>query len=393
MKIAVLTTSYPSDPADHAGNFIHNLLCALARRGHSLRVIVPARQGASGHGAIDGIPVWRFRYGLVNRSLMLTSVPGGIPEAIRRRPTAVLGLPGLLARFARTASRHAAWADLIYANWLGAALVGSIAGRRAAKPMVVTLRGDDAYLVRDRRLWRMTARRVFGRCAAVTVVSGNMAPLVEPYVPQHLRPVLAPAFGVDIEKFHPPAGAAGETTRKPSGLFVGNISRAKGVDTLIRALAECRSEWHGFAFVGGGEIERTQRLAEELGIGGSIEWAGRRGVGEIPGWMRRFDFLVLPSLSEGRPNVVLEAMATALPIIATSVGGIPELIADGQTGLLVPPGDAGRLADAIRRICADASLRDSLGRAGRTHVEQADLTWDRTAREMEEIFDRATRRS
>jgi len=392
MRILVLTTSYPSAPADAGGVFIHNLVCALARRGHAMRVVAPACKGAGGRVVIEGIPLWRFGYGIIRRDLYLTSVPGGIPEALRRRPTAALGLVGLMARFVKAAREHAGWADLIYANWLGAGAAGGIAGKRHNTPMVITLRGDDAYLVHKRRLWQAIGRRVFRRCAAVTAVSANMAPLIEPHLPDRLRPVLVPAFGVDIERFHAPTGTQRDYGERPAGLFVGNVARAKGVDVLIRALAECDDAWARFAFVGGGpDVERMKRLAGELKVDGRIEWAGARPATEVPDWMRRFDFIVLPSLSEGRPNVVVEAMASGLPVIATSVGGVPELVSDGQTGLLVKAGDERQLADAIRSLCANAALRGSLGRAGRAYVEAENLTWDRTAEQMEEIFAKAIR--
>lgn len=392
MKILVLTTSYPSGPADAGGVFIQNLVCALARRGHAMRVVAPAGKGVAGRCVIEGIPVWRFRYGTIGRSLYLTSVPGGIPEALRRRPTAALGLGGLMARFVKAAREHVSWADLIYANWLGAGLAGRGADKHRKVPMVITLRGDDAYLLHKRWLWRAIGRCVFRRCAAVTAVSANMAPLIEPHLPERLRPVLVPAFGVDIGQFHPPTGTQREAGTGPAGLFVGNVARAKGVDVLIRALAKCDDAWRRFAFVGGGpDVEKMKRLARELNVDGRIEWAGPRPATETPDWMRRFDFLVLPSLSEGRPNVVVEAMASGLPVIATSVGGVPELVSDGRTGLLVKAGDAQELADVIRNLCTNAALRGSLGRAGRAYVEAEDLTWDRTAGQMEEIFAKAVR--
>jgi glycosyltransferase involved in cell wall biosynthesis len=82
------------------------------------------------------------------------------------------------------------------------------------------------------------------------------------------------------------------------------------------------------------------------------------------------DLLVLPSLNEGLPRVILEAMATGLPVVATSVGGIPELVMDGRTGLLVRPGDERALADAVCRVLADPDLAEAWGRAGREVAER-----------------------
>ena len=100
--------------------------------------------------------------------------------------------------------------------------------------------------------------------------------------------------------------------------------------------------------------------------------------------MAAADLLVLPSLSEGRPNVVREAQACGLPVVATRVGGTPELINDGETGLLVDSGDARSLALAIARLLADGDLRSALGRAGREQAQR--LTWAANATQMTALY-------
>ncbi len=386
MNVLLLTTSYPITPDGYGGAFIHSLACALARRGHSLRVVVPARRDAIGPVCLDGIPVHAFRYALARGGHLLTGLDGGIPEALRRSRRAALQLPAMLARFCAAASARAGWADVIHANWLGAGLAGAWARLAAARPMVLTLRGDDAYNVHAGGLWRVAGKLVFPSCAAVTAVSANMPPLVANLLPPRLRPVIVPTFGVDTERFRPrPGGSA--AGHGPVGLFVGNIVSAKGVDVLLTALASCRGLWRRFVFVGDGpDLTRMQALGERLALGEAVQWRGRLPPAEVPAAMQSADFLVLPSLTEGRPNIVLEAMSSGLAVVATGVGGTPELIRDGQTGLLVRPGEPETLSDAIERVCRQGDLRAELGRQARRHVVESDLTWDRTAREFEAIF-------
>lgn len=386
MKILVLTTSYPSCEGDFSGGFIHSLAKALARRGHELRVLVPGRVDVLGRRTIDGIDVHHFRYALTRGGHGLTTIGGGIPEALRRSRLSALRIPALMARFACAAARESRWADVIWANWLGAALAGAAPRIGSRRPMVLTLRGDDAYLIHDRPLWRKAGRYVFNRCAAVTAVSANMAALLEGLLPPQLGPVLVPTFGVDTELFCP---AKEQNAAPPRGLFVGNISRAKGVDTLLRSLARCEVPWR-FAFVGSGpDLQAMQQLDRELELGDNVQWLGQRSVTEIPALMRESDFLVLPSRSEGRPNVIMEAMASGLPVIATAVGSVPDMIRDGVTGLLVPVDDEAALAAAIARLCSEADLRRSLAAAARQHILDANLSWDRTAAEFEAIFQKA----
>jgi len=389
MRILVLTTSYPASRSDASGIFIRYLAEALTRRGHSLRVVVPEGAGHAGSGQVASVPVWRFAYSLGSGPPALTGTPGGIPEAMRRHRSVLWQLPVMMASFVRAAFRHAGWADVIHANWLGAGLAGSAVRACTGLPMVITVRGDDAYLVRDRLPWRLAGRWVFRHCSAVTAVSANMADLIDPHVPPRARPVVVPTFGVDTELFHPPAAA--RPAGKPTGLFVGNVSRAKGVDVLLAALAQCDTHWRRFQIVGDGpDSQQLQDRAAKFGLGGRIEWAGHATPDEVALRMRQADFLVLPSLSEGRPNVVMEAMASGVAVIASAVGGVGELVRRGVTGLLVPPGDAGQLAQALTRVCRRPDLRSKLAAKAREHIERNDLTWERTAREFEGIFERAT---
>ena len=391
MNILVLTTSYPTGPGDAGGIFIRYLVGALARRGHGLRVVAPQGPATGAVSQADGAGVWRFRYGLRRRCPGLTAIGGGIPEALRRSRWARAQLPAMLAGFVAAGLAHAGWADVIYANWLGAGLAGAAVRMCTGLPMVITLRGDDAYLVRDRLLWRYVGRWVLGQCSAVTVVSENMVDLIGPHLPPRLRPAIVPTFGVDTVRFCPPPAGRGEPAGGADGLFVGNVSRAKGVDILLEALAHRSGDWGRFVFIGSGpDAEQMQDLARRLGLGDRIEWSGQRDPDDVARQMRLSDFLVLPSLSEGRPNVVMEAMASSLAVIATAVGGVGDIVADGTTGLLVQPGQVAGLADAIGRICTNATLRGDLARQGRRHIERNDLTWSRTAREFEEIFARAT---
>jgi len=388
MRILVLTTSFPADDADPAGNFIRRLSEAWAERGHRVRVVVPERRGATGPGRLGRVAAVRFRYGWGRWRFLLTSVPGGIPEALRRRRRAAWQMPALTAAFVRAACARARWADVLYANWLGAGAAGVLAGAWARRPVVLTLRGDDAYWMRDYVFWRVVGRSVFRGCAAVTAVSRPLARLVQPYMPRG-RTVEVPHFGVDTRQFHPPAEPRPPGER-PDGLFVGNLSRAKGVDVLLRALAARPGRWGRFAFVGDGPDEPAlRRQADELGLAGRLDWLGRLPPDQVPGRMRGADFLVLPSRSEGRPNVVLEALASGLPVIATRVGGTADLLGDGGHGLVVPAGEPAALAEAIDRLAGDGGLRARLGAAGRQYVLDNDLTWQRTAREFEAIFERA----
>ncbi len=164
--------------------------------------------------------------------------------------------------------------------------------------------------------------------------------------------------------------AAGRPARL---LMLANISARKGADSLLTAAAALRAAGHDFhlTLAGGGEIRQFQTMAAELGLA---------PVTDFPGWVDRAgahrllleaDALVLPSRAEGLPIAILEALALGTPIVTTPVGAIPEVLRDGETALIVPPGDAASLTAALARLITGATSAAALAEAGRRLYERS----------------------
>jgi glycosyltransferase involved in cell wall biosynthesis len=158
----------------------------------------------------------------------------------------------------------------------------------------------------------------------------------------------------------------------PHILFLGRLIPLKGIDVLLDALASpaCRDRTWVATIAGDGSIDTYRQQVETLGLAGRVRFTGwldqagcRRLLGEV-------DIMVQPSWFEGLPMAVLEGMAYGLSIVATPVGAVPDAIADGDTGLLVPPGDSAALAAALVRLMDDAGLRRRLGGGARERFEQ-----------------------
>jgi glycosyltransferase involved in cell wall biosynthesis len=151
------------------------------------------------------------------------------------------------------------------------------------------------------------------------------------------------------------------------GIIVARVDGRKGHETLIQALGLlCASRTPVLLLVAGDGAERArlERLAASQGLG--PEWVRFLGFrSDVPDLLGASDFFALPSVTEGLPLSMLEAMTHGLPVVATPVGGIPEVVRNGEHGLLVPVGDASRLADAIQRLATDAGLRRRMGEAAR----------------------------
>ncbi|MHB8879090.1 MAG: glycosyltransferase family 4 protein [Myxococcaceae bacterium] len=166
--------------------------------------------------------------------------------------------------------------------------------------------------------------------------------------------------GVDVERFHPrpPPDHPGLT------LFgAGYLIRNKGYHHLLAALSRLGRQDLRLRLAGDGpELSSLSRLAQELGLSGRVELLGLRD--DLPELLSGADLFVHPTLFDAFGLAVAEAMACGLPVIASRVGGVPELVLDEETGLLVAPGDVAGLARAIERLAADPGLRSQLGRAG-----------------------------
>jgi glycosyltransferase involved in cell wall biosynthesis len=171
-------------------------------------------------------------------------------------------------------------------------------------------------------------------------------------------------------------GAARASRSEASGrkrrliVSVGRLKAPKDFLTLVRALGRLPSDSFEAVIVGEGpERARLEAEIEALGLTERVSLAGERR--DVPHLLAAADVFVLSSASEGMPVSVLEAMAAGLPVVASRVGGVPEQVADGETGLLVEPGGADELAAALGRLIGDRGLRRRLGAAGRARAEQA----------------------
>jgi glycosyltransferase involved in cell wall biosynthesis len=153
--------------------------------------------------------------------------------------------------------------------------------------------------------------------------------------------------------------------------YVGRLSEEKGVDYLLQAAASLSNTQASFRVVvvgDGGQRRDLERSARDRGLNGRVVFTGFQSNTEP--WLTAMDAFVLPSLTEGTPMALLEAMAAGVPVLASAVGGVPAVITDGENGLLVPPGDVMGLATVMRTIAASAALREKLSQGGLATVRE-----------------------
>ncbi|WP_345710882.1 glycosyltransferase, partial [Kineococcus glutinatus] len=205
-------------------------------------------------------------------------------------------------------------------------------------------------------------------------------------------------MGVDAARF---TDASAERAQRPTGplrvLFVGRLVPEKGPALLLDAVAELRRRRGAAAVelrvVGGGPLEDgLRRQVRAGGLGNAVSLLGPLANEELPPQYRWADVFCLPSFAEGVPVVLMEAMATGLPVVTTAIAGVPELVRDGENGLLVPPGRVDALVDALLALADDPRTRHRLGAAGRGRVVgefDPALNADRLVAALQDGADRA----
>lgn len=203
--------------------------------------------------------------------------------------------------------------------------------------------------------------------------------------------------GVDMERFAgPPAGARlrhelGIPADAPLVTVVSRLTRLKGIEHFLEAIAALKPRYPEARFLVVGETAPSDRdylteltdLAGALGVTDRVIFTGLRS--DVPAVLGCADVAVMPSLNEALSNVLLESMAAGAPVVATRVGGTPEALQDGETGLLVPPGDSGAIAAAVARLLDDRELAARLGRAARALIETR-FSVDQMVRATETLY-------
>jgi len=285
-----------------------------------------------------GLEVWHPRF----------LAPPGLGRSTRGLAY-FLGTQPLLTRLHGQHDFHVVHAHFAWPDGVAAALVA----RRWRRPLVLTVLGSDLNVQAQSILIRGQIRWALRQADQVSAVSQALRARVLAFGVPAERITVIPT-GVDVRWFHPldRAAARARLGWPQTGklvLFVGNLLPVKGVVDLLDAFAQLRARRGdvGLALVGEGplrgEVERRARTSPGLTL------VGPRPHHEVPQWLGACDVLCLPSLAEGLPNVVQEALACGRPVVASAVGGVPELIPGEHCGLLVPPRQPGRLAEALNQ--------------------------------------------
>jgi glycosyltransferase involved in cell wall biosynthesis len=281
--------------------------------------------------------------------------------------------------------------DVVHTYLFGFHYLATIPARLAGVPLIISSRRELATW----KKWHHRFLENLGNLFTDKVVACSNAAREFSLKTENLSPDKISVIynGVDLEKFYPRPkdikvlNELGLSERDKILGMVANFSAVKDHNTFLRAVSEVKKNYPDIKclLIGDGPLrEKLKFKVKSLGLENNIIFAGRRD--DIPELLSIMDIFILTSLSEGLPNVILEAMASGLPVIATKVGGIPEVVENGKSGALVEPRDYPAIAGGIIRLLQDKYLRQEMGRRGRG-IAEVKFSIERMVRDYENFYE------
>lgn len=409
MRVLMLTSSYPKFRGDTTAPFIESIATHIAAQSVEMHVVLPEHRELRRSAVEDGVHFHPYRY-----APRAEWTQWGYAESLRADVKIKRGVYALLP-FVMMSSIRTMLAltgekrfDLIHAHWvLPNAPTAALVARLKHVPLVISLHGSDVFVAEKGGAFGATARWCFDRAAAMTSCSDDLVHRAVALGADKEKINLIP-YGADTKGFGV-SEAAAQGVRQRLGLCpddvmllaVGRMVYKKGFEFLIAAMPQILQHAPNarLVFVGYGDLrDELEKQARALRLNSHVIFAGKVPRQEIPAYFGASQLVVVPSVRDaagnvdGLPNVVLEAMAAGKPLIASSIAGFPDVIRDGENGLLVREKDPAALADAVLALARDPALRKQMGDAGRNQIYSR-LSWDNVARRFIEVYQRAVRKS
>jgi len=253
------------------------------------------------------------------------------------------------------------------------------------KPTLLSIWGSDVYdFPYQSHLKQKILRKNLAAPNFLASTSENMKLQTKKFIMSNLHIEVTP-FGVDMEMFSP------QPDRDPKYITIGMVKRMApkyGPEFLIKAFAIVNKNYTNLRLIlvgGGTQEEELKSLAHSLGITEKCQFVGAVPHKDVPRWLNRFDIYCAPSVSESFGVAVVEASACGLPVIVSRVGGLPEVVQNNKTGIIIPPKDVAALARALETLITNEELRKSMGKSGREFVQQF-YDWELCVDKMEQLY-------
>ena len=353
---------FPYNRHDYKGIFVRDLAVELRRRGHEVHVVTPRRPGAKKEETLDGVQVHRFQYWGWRQGIQLGHLKG--------TPILLLGSLIVLGVIKCLVSIYKYHLDLIHAYWVvPGGFIGSIVGRLTKRPVVATAAGSDLNIAPQRPLVRLCTSFTLKHLDRLLPVSTSMKELaLELGLPGGKATVIYGPVGIDTEPLsQTPRKTSPSRPPARSLVYVGNLTPPRRIDTVMQAVREVIGIYPHchLLIIGEGDLRPSlEALADELGISKHVKFCGALAHVEVLRILQSADIFVHCSDYEGLGIAIMEAMGASLPVVASRVGGVADLVEDGETGFTISPDDVEGYAEKILLLLKDNQLRERLGANG-----------------------------
>lgn len=405
MRALALATTYPKHPDDSTAPFVRSISHGLCRRGLEVHLLLPHHPELNWLQGDPPVHLHTFSYAPRNwRRFHVWGYAGALvaDTSLRREALAILPFASSSSVLSLVRLARRLRPDVLHAHWLlPNGPLAALVSQQSGIPLVISIHGSGVFMAERHRALRLAARYALRRATRVTACSRDLASRAMRLGGSE-ETISAIPYGVDASEFHPPDPEARREARSALGLAggtfvilaVGRLVEKKGFEFLIQALPPLDGLGIESLLVvaGAGDLEgQLKGVASEAGVERRVRFLGNVRRQHLRQLFAAADTLVIPSIHDaagnvdGLPNVVLEGLASGLPLVASDIAGIPDVIQHERNGLLVPEQDSQALSSAIRRLAHDPELRRGLGKAARESVEGA-LDWDSiTARYAETL--------
>lgn len=384
MKVVSITTAFPRSDSDVLIPWIIRLINLLKEKGVETDVFTSSYRGRPSE-ICKNIKVFRFRYFF--RMWEKLSHDMSVPEKLKSNKLYFLVLPFFLLFGILSARKYAKKHDfdLIHVHFpFPLALFGIAMKNISKKPLLVTCHGSEVNLAKKNTVFRTFFARMLKKADAITVNSRFMKDEVEKIIGNGEIHVIPMGSGIGEKKYE---ASQNPDKIKVSVLFVGRLIKLKGADYLIKAMQRLDPDKFELHIVGDGpERENLEKIAQK-----NIFFYGYKTGTELENLYKDADIFVLPSIvdnqgfTEGLGTVLLEAASFHIPIIASNVGGIPDIVINEKTGLLVPEKDPEAIAKAILRIDENKKLAKELCDNAISHI-QACFSWEKISEKFLSLY-------
>ena len=419
MKVLVIGSVYPRFQEDAEVPWLRTSVAHLKKAGIEIQVLAPAYKGLKSHD-IDGTHVNRFRYAPANWEILTHEE--GAPSKMASKPwLQLLAIPYIINGFFQCIRICRKWRpDVIHAHWpFPHAYIALGAAKLFRIPLVLNFHGAELLLIRKKKWVKPLLKFAIGQAQAIFANSSFTAGKIKalrnvdvewsPYgttleTRDERRETKDERNVILNEVKDPVTIVPHDVNGKFKILFVGRHIERKGICYLIEAAKHLPRDKFEIRIVGVGDL--TEQLKQQAALlderretkdertqSASIIFTGKLSPEDLANEYKTANVFVLPAIvdhkgdTEGLGVVLIEAMELGLPIVASNVGGIPDVVVDGKSGILVPEKDPVALADAFKRLEADATLIQKLLAGARKRIEEC-FTWDGIIERQIEVYKR-----